>query len=87
MIKPLQVVSDGYLTASGATKKVLILALAGYLSFSTITPPDPPDYGAGGGTHYYQEYDKIPRRNSLQAQIIREDEEILAIIKVMALCL
>ena len=77
-LNSLKIATDGYLKR--ATKAALIIAVAGYLNFSSTSPtPSPTPIkikrggGIGGGTHKYKQE---------QVDRLRDDEEILSIIKV-----
>ena len=79
MIIPRKVTSQGRLKS--AAKKVLIVAVAGYLSFGggPTPPPLPPNFLTDG-------YKKELQSATLQERLKQDDEEIIMIIKVFLQC-
>jgi hypothetical protein len=72
MIKPFQVITQGRL--SNVTKKALLIAVLGYLSF--LDPVIPGVDGGGGG----KDTELIAREERVR-RIQMDDEEILIILK------
>ena len=80
-INPLQNASDGYLSCSA--KKLLVIAVAGYLNFCAPVPSGQTsipikDKHQGGGKEY--------RSNDTRDRLLREDDEVLTIIKIWTQC-
>lgn len=82
MLNSLKLATEGYLKR--ATKAALIIAIAGYLNYSSgpiPPPPTPPRIfssigGSYGITHKKEQVDRI----------LKEDDDILTIIKVFLTC-
>lgn len=86
MVNPLQVATDGYITPSGATKTLLIIALAGLLSFGSPAPP----VHVGGGDDYYtlpsrtvEPLSRYREARELAKQNQTDEEELLIIMSVI----
>ncbi len=87
MVNPLQVATDGYITPSGATKTLLIIALVGLLSFGS---PAPPVDTGGGGDDYYtlpsrtiEPLSRYREARELAKQNQTDEEELLIIMSVI----
>lgn len=76
MINPLKVASSGYLKKG--TKAVLIIAVAGYLNFGGA----PLINQSGDGVRKHEKVHRADWREKVR----REDEEILAFIKMFIEC-
>lgn len=74
-LNSLKIATDGYLKRQ--TKAVLIIAVAGYLNFSS-TPPTPSSGGHSGGFKHQTE---LSSENRYKDKIIKEDEEMILVIK------
>jgi hypothetical protein len=72
MIKPFQVITQGRL--SNVTKRALLIAVLGYLSF---VDPVTPDVSGGGGGKDLAEIARLEKVRRIQM----DDEEILIILK------
>ena len=77
MINPLKIATAGYLKRT--TKAVLIIAVAGYLNYST-TPPVPSRPSVASGIGVAQQLQKEDKT------WMYEEEEILTILKIWAKC-
>ena len=84
MLNSLKIATEGYLKR--ASKAVLIIAVAGYLNYSSgpipPTPPSPPKTYPNGGIGYGLSY----KKEQLDKQRIREDKEIITLIKIFLSC-
>lgn len=81
MINPLQNASDGYLSCNA--KKLLVIAVAGYLNFCAPSPSGQPSNipikkEQGGGKEY--------RNNGTRDRLLHEDNEVLTILKIWTEC-
>ena len=76
MINPLKVATSGYLKRG--TKATLIIAVAGYLNFSSPVIPGG-DVGGGGK----QGITQTDFRKTKHERILQEDREILLMIKAI----
>lgn len=86
-MKTLTIASDGYLKCG----KPLQIAVNGYLdNCGVIIPPKPIipiDFGVGGGTKGKNKFRKdLNREEWMKIYKVREDEEILVIIKAFVQC-
>ena len=88
MVNPLQVATDGYIAPSGATKTLLIIALAGLLSFGSPVPPV--DTGGGGDDYSYtlpsrtiEPLSRYREARELTKQNQTDEEELLIIMSVI----
>ena len=83
-LNSLKIATEGYLKR--AAKATLIIAVSGYLNYSSgpTPPPTPPKIysNSGGSTGYGISY----KKEQLDKRIKREDEDILTIIKVFLSC-
>ena len=82
-LNSLKIATEGYLKR--ATKAALIIAVSGYLNYSSgPTPPTPPTpsriYSTGGGVGVAHKKEQLYKR------IEKEDEDIMTIIKVFLTC-
>ena len=88
MLNSLGIASDGYLKA--ASKKLLVIAVAGYLNFGGTPPPPPPTpdqggqfVGGGGNPHTQERYDEHEIKHwEWKRKVMRDDDEFLTIIKI-----
>jgi len=87
MLNSLKIATEGYLKR--AAKAALIIAVSGYLNYSSgPTPPIPPtpprvNSVGGGASGYGVSYKK---EQLYSKRIKKEDEDILTIIKVFLSC-
>jgi hypothetical protein len=80
MVNPLSISSDGYLAQ--VSKKVLVIAVAGYLNFAaTPIPPVPPSAVSVADGRGAQRYERPSDRQVIDNRILAEDEEVLIILK------
>lgn len=83
-INTLKVATSGYLKRT--TKAVLVIAVAGYLSFGTTPTPPPtptPSTGGGGGGGYTgSSYSKEKEQTEQEEKIRIEDSEVIAIVEL-----
>jgi len=77
-LNSLKIATDGYLKKS--TKAVLVIAVSGYLNFGG-TPPVPVTPSGSGPIS--NKYENVDDRISI---IIREDDDIIQIIKIFLQC-
>ena len=88
MLNSLGIASDGYLKST--TKKLLVIAVAGYLNFGSPVPPTPPEpvntmFVGGGRPHTQENYDYDETSEwQKKRRIKRDDDEILHILKIWA---
>jgi len=73
MLNPLKIATDGYLKRG--TKAVLIIAVAGYLNYTT--PSGGGSQADGYGVYNYEEQ----KTNKELVRLQREDNEILLLLK------
>lgn len=77
MLNPLKNATDGYLKRQ--TKAVLVIAVAGWLNFSSVPPPPPiPDAGGGGswgGTKHKYSYEEQEEDNRRERE--KQEERFL----------
>ena len=79
-INTLKVATSGYLKRT--TKAVLVIAVAGYLSFGTTpTPPPTPTPSTGGG-YTGSSYSKEKEQTEQEEKIRIEDSEVIAIVEL-----
>lgn len=76
MISPRNVISHGRL--GNTAKKALVIAVAGYLNFTTPVTPDIQEGGGGKQGITQVDYRKIKHE-----RILQEDREILLMIKAI----
>jgi hypothetical protein len=76
MIDLLSVATDGYLNRG--TKKLLVIAVAGYLNFASPVTPD-----EGGGGKDISSVSQVDYRKIKHERILQEDKEILLMIKAI----
>lgn len=67
MINPLQAATRGRLTPT-PTKRAAVLALAGLLTFGSVTPPETGGGGGGGGIFRYR--DRVEKKQRKQFNVI-----------------
>ena len=83
-LNSLKIATDGYLKK--ATKSVLVIAVAGYLSFGGTVAPTKSSpqraYNGGGGhdIHYINELKEDADKRKAKIQI--EDSELIAIVEL-----
>lgn len=79
MISPLNIATQGLLDSPLA-----VAAVRGHLIIGVVVPPTIPGGGGGGkkgGLQHPREYTYTPKKvDLLRAQLLNEDDEILAII-------
>jgi len=76
-INTLKVATSGYLKRT--TKAVLVIAVAGYLSFGTTpTPPPTPTGGGYTGSSYSKEKEQTEQEEKIRI----EDSEVIAIVEL-----
>lgn len=80
MINPLKTATDGYLKRQ--TKVVLVIAVAGWLNFSSVPPPNPPSGGGGGGTSNYTHSHETKILEERKKRIQQNEKEWMLFIKI-----
>lgn len=78
MLNPLKIATDGYLKQQA--KAVLIISVAGYLNFTTPIPSG----NVGSGSQIKKEFVWDDGR---KRQILKEDAELVEILKTLISCL
>ena len=78
MINPLSISTDGNISKS--VKKALAYATLGLLVITADIPPRPPISGGNSTTHTRRAQDT--EKNIIYSKILREDDEMLTIIKI-----
>lgn len=79
MINPLAIATKGKISKS--VKKALTYATLGLLVITAdVTPPKPPLVGGNSATHTRKSQDT--EKNIIYNKILREDSEMLTIIKI-----
>lgn len=78
-LNSLKIATDGYLKKS--TKAVLVIAVSGYLNFGGTPPIQQPT----GGGHISSRYENVDK-DRIQ-KIIRDDDDIIQVIKIFLQCL
>lgn len=79
MINPLAIATKGRI--SNSIKKTLTYATLGLLVITAdVTPPKPPLVGGNSATHTRKSQDT--EKNIIYNKILREDSEMLTIIKI-----
>ena len=81
MLNPLKIATDGYLKRN--TMEVLIIAVAGYLNFSS--PSGITQYGGGRPPETKSMY--APEYETRIAQILKDDKEVVEVLKIFIQCL
>jgi hypothetical protein len=79
MVYPLEAMSEGMIRKPTVTSTALTLLTIGWLALSSIAPP------SGGGTLIAprRRRQRIEQRDYLYEQILREEEQMVLLIKAM----
>jgi co-chaperonin GroES (HSP10) len=79
-LNSLKIATDGYLKRT--TKAALVIAVAGYLNYGSVPPPNPPSVGSGGSGYVESYRDVNKEQRERIERIIIEDSQIIAIVEI-----